>query len=292
MSDLKISIVTPSFNQIDFLGKTIESVLSQNYSNLQYVVIDGGSQDGSDKVISKYKDRLHYSCSEKDSGHAEALNKGFEKTDGEIMGWINSDDMYLPGCFNAISQIFMAFPDIAWITGFSSVWNKFGSMTQVESVHKNIYDFMNGNYDWIQQESTFWRRSLWNKAGGQINQDVHFAVDGDLWSRFFIHERLVSVSCGFGGYRYHGKNRAFENMQNIKIEVENSISKMMQSVETSKLQLSEKVKKFRSETNNGKSMNPISYFTEDELEEISYRHLIFNLASGKWEAKYLPFKFT
>ena len=292
MSKPSISIVTPSFNQVDFLEKTIESVLSQDYPNLQYVVIDGGSQDGSAEVINKYKDKLHYSCSEKDSGHAEALNKGFAKTDGEIMGWINSDDMYLPGCFTAISQIFETFPDVAWITGFSSVWNTFGSVTHVESQHKNVYDFMNGNYGWIQQESTFWRRSLWEKAGNYINQDLRFAVDGDLWTRFFLYEKLVSVSCGFGGYRYHGKNRAFENGGSVIAETENAIQNMMSLIDQSRLQLLEKTRKFSAEIKQGKSLDPTTYFSMSELEEVSYRHLIFDLPSEKWEVRYLPFNFV
>ena len=292
MKNLSISIVTPSFNQANYLEKTIESVLSQNYPNLQYVVIDGGSQDGSVEIINKYKDKLHYYCSEKDSGHAEAINKGFLKTDGEIMGWINSDDMYLPGCFTAISQIFEAFPGVAWITGYSSVWNKFGSMTHTESVHKNIYDFMNGNYRWIQQESTFWRRDLWERAGGQINQNLRYAVDGDLWTRFFLHEKLVSVSCGFGGYRYHGTNRAFANMKSIETETENSIFQMNRHVDQAKLELMAKSRKFSSEINSGKSLKPTAYFTQAELEEISYRHLHFNLNTSEWVGTFLPYHFS
>lgn len=290
MNELSISIVTPSFNQANYLEATIRSVLSQNYPNLQYVIIDGDSQDGSKGIIKKYQDKLHFSCSEKDSGHAAAINKGFAETDGQIMGWLNSDDMYAPGSLTAISQIFQAFPSISWISGYSSVWNKYGSLVSVESSHKNIYDFMLGNYGWIQQESTFWRRSLWNKVGSQLNQNYHLAVDGELWTRFFKYEKLVSVNCVLGGYRLHDSNRAFSNSNKIFDETERAINIMKGTLDSKRLNLFMKLKDFKNELR-FKSLDPTNFFNASELEEISYRKIQFDLVESNWKGGYLPFNF-
>lgn len=229
VSQLKISIVTPSFNQGQFLEQTIQSVLSQNYSNLEYVIIDGGSNDSSFDIIKKYENQLLYWVSEKDEGHGHALNKGFSHTTGEIMAWINSDDMYTPSCFKVVSEIFSNFPDVMWISGFNSRWNRDGAMTKATRVPKNKFDYMLGRYRWIQQESVFWRRELWEKAGGKINQNYKFMVDGELWTRFFLYEPLYSVDCILGGYRAHSSNRASHNHSDCLHEMDRAISEMRKS---------------------------------------------------------------
>jgi len=225
----KISIVTPSFNQSEFLEQTIQSVLSQDYPNLEYVIIDGDSSDGSVDIIKKYENHLHYWISEKDEGHGHALNKGFSHTTGEIMAWMNSDDMYTPWCFKVVSEIFSSFPQIMWISGISSNWNSRGAMFGAKKVTKNKFDYLLGEYRWIQQESVFWRRELWEKAGGEINQNYKFMVDGELWSRFFLHDPLYSVDSILGGYRIHSSNRARLNRSDCVHEMDRAISEMRKS---------------------------------------------------------------
>ena len=205
---MKISVVTPSFNQAHYLEETIQSVLDQNYLELEYVIIDGGSTDGSLNIIKKYEKHLHYWVSEKDRGHADALQKGFSHTSGEIMAWLNSDDKYLPWTFRTIAEIYSDFPDVNWTVGFNSWWNDQGVMTHAARIPKNAYDYLLLNYRWIQQESVFWRRSLWDSAGGYINQDYRFMVDGELWSRFFLYDKLYAVDCVLGGYRAHPDDKA------------------------------------------------------------------------------------
>jgi glycosyltransferase involved in cell wall biosynthesis len=222
----KVSIVTPSFNQVEFIEDTIQSVLDQTCPNVEYVIIDGGSKDGTAEIIKKYEDKLHYWTSEKDAGQGDAINKGFTHTSGEIMAWINSDDKYTPWALKVVSEIFSRFPHVNWIVGYNSWWNRSGEMTSAKRVPKNIYDYGLGNYRWIQQESVFWRRSLWEKAGGAIDTSYKLMVDGELWSRFFLHDDLYSVDCVLGGYRVHSSNRAALNEAACTEEMERIIGKV------------------------------------------------------------------
>ncbi len=222
----KISIVTPSFNQDEFLEQTIQSVVSQNYPNLEYIVIDGGSSDNSPAIIEKYSDKLSYWVSEPDGGHGNGLNKGFSQSTGEIMGWINSDDMLTAWSLRTIAEIFTKFPHVNWIHGTNSWWNRQGQMINASETRKNIYDYLTGNYAWIQQESVFWRRSLWDKAGSIITTDLEFMVDGELWSRFFLIDELYTVNCVLSGYRTYGDNRAGKNYSTCISEMQDLVMKL------------------------------------------------------------------
>jgi glycosyltransferase involved in cell wall biosynthesis len=222
----KISIITPSLNQGKYLDETIRSVLDQRYPELEYIIIDGGSSDNSVDIIRKHESKLKFWVSESDRGHGHALNKGFSHSSGEIMGWINSDDKYTSGCLNVVSEIFTKFPHVMWIVGKNSWWDSNGEMTRSARTQKNIYDFLLGRYAWIQQESVFWRRSLWEKAGGYINEDYNFMVDGELWTRFFLHADLYSVDEILSGYRVHSDNRAMKHYKECLREMDRAISTM------------------------------------------------------------------
>ena len=113
----RLSIVTPSFNQGEFLEEAIVSVLEQNYPNLEFIVIDGGSTDALVKIIRKYESYITYWISEPDDGHGDALNKGFNRSSGEIMAWLNSDDKYCPNAFSTVVELFTTFKDVQWLTG-------------------------------------------------------------------------------------------------------------------------------------------------------------------------------
>ena len=226
MPHTKISIVTPSFNQAAFVEETLQSVLSQNYPNLEYIVIDGSSTDGSAEIIEKYRPQLHHFVSEKDRGHGHALNKGFAQSSGEIMAWLNSDDKYCPWTLRTVAEIFEEHPDVDWITGLNGFWNNRGTLLSTTFNPKNIFDYLEGKYAWIQQETCFWRRSLWDKAGGAINEDYRFMIDGELWSRFFLHAEPWSAYCVLGGYRYHSDNGARAHTDACKAEMERAIAAM------------------------------------------------------------------
>ncbi|MFL7838358.1 MAG: glycosyltransferase family 2 protein [Candidatus Promineifilaceae bacterium] len=211
-----ISIVTPSLNQDRFLRETILSVLGQENADLEYVIIDGGSGDNSVSIIKDFEQdsRLIYWCSEPDSGHYDALNKGFSHTSGEIMAWLNSDDLYLPGTLSIISDLFQAFPEIKWLTTTQHVhFNARGQMTLCRYVGGyNGQAFWRGSnltgQEWfgralIQQEATFWRRSLWDRAGGRLDDAYSLAGDFELWTRFVQYAPLYAADVPLAGIRKH-----------------------------------------------------------------------------------------
>jgi glycosyltransferase involved in cell wall biosynthesis len=288
MKTPKISIVTPSYNQAGFLEETIQSVLHQDYENFEYIVIDGGSTDSSVDILKKYENKFHYWVTEKDDGHSHALNKGFSQTSGEIMAWINSDDKYTPWSFKTVAEIFTKFPHVDWIVGFYSWWNRHGAMTHAARVPKNIYDFLLGNYTWVQQESIFWRRGLWEKAGGYINQDYKFMVDGELWTRFFLYADLYSVDCILGGYRFHSDNRGECNIQLCMQEMEMAISKMRTKCSSDIISINEKLKWLKMVNKyllcNSK---PFAKLVSAILKDVRYKNIHFK--DDAWVERVLPF---
>jgi len=219
----KISIVTPSFNQACYLEDTILSVLGQNYPNLEYIIIDGGSTDDSVEIIKKYEDKLSYWVSEKDRGQYNAINRGFLRSTGDIMGWLNSDDKLLPNALFVVSEIFSAFQEIEWITSaLPIIFNTRGhAINCVNPGGFNKQLFLKGVYlpypewysrSWIQQESTFWRRTLWKNSGGYVNDSLKYAGDFDLWVRFYQHADLYAVNALIGGFRKHEGQKTHSGM--------------------------------------------------------------------------------
>lgn len=229
MSSLpKISIVTPSFNQGQFLEDTILSVVNQNYPNLEYIIIDGGSTDGSVEIIKKYEKYLAYWVSEPDKGHGHALNKGFARSTGEIMAWINSDDKYYPYTFNTIAEIFNSFRDINWIQGKNSWVDLSGRLLDVQFSYINIFSYLLGEYKWIQQESVFWRRSLWERSGAHISEKLELMFDGELWTRFFLVDDLWHLDLVISCFRIHEKNRSYLQIDKVYQEM-NDVIKIMKT---------------------------------------------------------------
>ena len=203
----KISIVTPSYNQNHFLERTIESILSQNYPNLEYIIIDGGSTDGSVDTIKKYEDQLSYWISESDKGLYDAINKGFKQSTGDIMGWLNSDDTLHKNALYNLAEIF-SLKGINWIQGKPSFIDEEDRIVMVADKKKWCkYDFWLGNNGWIQQESTYWSRKLWEQSGAYINTSYKLAGDFELWDRFFTHEELYSLDCLIGAFRTRSSNQ-------------------------------------------------------------------------------------
>ena len=208
----KISVVTPSLNQAGYLEKCIDSILCQRYPNLEYIVMDGGSTDGSVQIIKKYEKHMTFWQSRPDGGHYAAVQEGFERSSGDIMTWINADDIFDPKAFCIAAAIFLQCADMEWITGRPSSINadatQFSTAETLPVWSRQKYLDKKYHLPFIQQEGTFWRRSLWNKAGGKLKTQLALAGDLELWTRFFRHAPLYSVDYGFASYRTHGDNRA------------------------------------------------------------------------------------
>ena len=183
----RISLATPARNSAEYIEQTIRSVLVQGYPNLEYFIVDGGSTDGTLDIIRKYEKEISGWISEPDTGMYDALNKGFARTSGEIMGWISATDQLQIGALFAVGSVFRDLPNVEWITGRPTYFNEPGVTIRVEPLQRwSRYRFLVGANRHIQQESTFWRRSLWEKAGASMDASRRIAGDFELWVRFFF----------------------------------------------------------------------------------------------------------
>lgn len=198
---MQISIITPSFNQARFLERTIRSVLDQGYPNLQYIIVDGGSTDGSVDIISRYQDRLAWWVSEKDHGQASAINKGLRRATGDIVGWLNSDDTLAPGSLAAIAQAYQTYPQADLIYGHTCQINQEDRVVRrLCAVPTNSYEIIHYNRNIFSQPGTTWRRSLHDKIG-YLDESLHCALDCDFWIRASLHGVILFVPRHLGNLR-------------------------------------------------------------------------------------------
>lgn len=208
----KISIVTPSYNQGKYLEQTIQSVLSQNYPNLDYVIIDGGSTDGSVEIIKKHTTKLTFWESKKDRGQWDAINKGFAKTSGEIMTWLNSDDVLMQGTLQLVANIFKKLPKVDWLTGIPTTINEQGFIMHVGIKPAYVQGFIEQGYyhgaglGYIMQEGTFWRKKLWDESGGELDKE-NYLLDYKLWKNFAKYSQLVPVFTSLAAFRLTPKRK-------------------------------------------------------------------------------------
>jgi glycosyltransferase involved in cell wall biosynthesis len=222
-ADMKFSIVTPSFNQNRYLERSMRSVLDQEIGDLEYIVIDGGSTDGSVETIRRHAGRLAGWASRPDRGYADALNEGFSSSSGEVMGWLNSDDMLTPWALRVVESVFRALPAVEWITTlYPLVMDDQGMVIASRTAEgyspEAFYRGRNvplrpGFYtSVIQQESTFWRRSLWERVGGRMDSSLRMAGDFELWARFFQHAELYAVAVPLGCFRFQKESFTAKRM--------------------------------------------------------------------------------
>jgi glycosyltransferase involved in cell wall biosynthesis len=211
-----VSIVTPNLNRDSFLRFTMDSVLAaKSGGNLEYIVVDGGSTDSSLHLLQERQSELSLFLSEPDEGIYDAVNKGFSYASGDVLGWLNSGDYLFPGSISILSDVFQSFPEIEWITSrVLSFLDPRGRLVE-QNVHYGVaqQSFLSGEHlngfsrapalSLIQQEATFWRRSLWERAGARLDTRFRLAADFELWTRFFDHAELWTISAPIGAFRRH-----------------------------------------------------------------------------------------
>ena len=197
----KLSIITPSFNQAAFLEQTILSVLQQNYEALEFIIIDGGSTDGSEEVIRKYENQLAFWVSEKDRGQAHALNKGLEHATGEIVAYLNSDDLYFPGAFAAVVNYFREHPECDWLCGDTMMFGEAKDDVLVSAkVPKSAGHALSWAYN-APQPGMFWKRELVTEG---FDERWRYCFDHELYVRLLLagHE-CHHLPVTLAAYRLH-----------------------------------------------------------------------------------------
>lgn len=199
----KISIITQCFNRENYIAETIESVLSQGYPNLEYIVIDDNSTDNSWEIIQQYKDRLAV-CKRMEGTRdnpAETVQYGLSIATGDVMTWLFSKNILLPKALFSVGQVFAELPEVEWLTAYSTTIDSEGKIVRINPLRKDKYEHLVGGRDNIQQESTFWRRSLWEKTNASLEVDK-IAIDVTLWSTtFFPATKLYHLSTALGAWR-------------------------------------------------------------------------------------------
>lgn len=198
-----VSIVTPSYNQSHFLEETIQSVISQDYENLEYIIVDGGSTDGSVDIIRKYTDKVAWWVSEPDRGQTDAINKGFEKANGEILAWLNSDDTYMPGAISEAVSYLQHHPNTGMVYGDTNLMDEDGQVIGKFPARQTDYSLLRRGYVHIPQQSSFFRTNLWQLVG-PLDTSFYFAMDYDLWVRLAKISRLEYYPHLWANFRLHG----------------------------------------------------------------------------------------
>jgi hypothetical protein len=211
----RISIVTPSFRQARFIERTILSVVGQEYPNLEYFVQDGASPDGTIEVLQRHASELSGWRSEPDTGQSQAINRAFAHTTGEIMAWLNSDDILFPGAMAFVADFFVKNPEVDVV---------YGHRVLIDEEDREIGRWLLPPHDdkvlswadFIPQETLFWRRLIWDKAGGRIDETFRFAMDWDLLLRFRdAGARFARLPAFLGAFRVHAQQKTTAGISDI-----------------------------------------------------------------------------
>ena len=219
----KISVITPSFNQASFIEETVQSVLEQNYPNLEYLIMDGGSTDGTLDILKKYEGSLRW-ISRKDRGQSDALNQGFRLATGEVLAFLNSDDRYERGALLRVGEFFADHPDVHWVTGKCRVIDSHGlEIRRGVTAYKNFW-LKFGNYkvllilDYISQPATFWRRTVIEKIG-LFDENEHLAMDYDYSLRVGQYFTLSLIDEYLAAFRVHPASKSTKILEHFESDL-------------------------------------------------------------------------
>jgi glycosyltransferase involved in cell wall biosynthesis len=239
-----VSIVTPSFNQAQFLERAIKSVLDQHYPKLEYIIQDGASTDGTKQILEKYRPRFTHLASYQDIGQANAVNLGFRHTTGEIMAWLNSDDMLLPGTIDYIARFFRNHPEIDVVYGHRIVINE-----SDQEIGRWVLPPHEDNIllwaDYIPQETLFWRRRIWEKVGGYVDESFHFALDWELLLRFYdARAKFVRLPRFLAAFRVHSDQKTFQKLEQLGLQEMSRLRKRIHGYEVSNLEACYQIRQY------------------------------------------------
>jgi glycosyltransferase involved in cell wall biosynthesis len=201
-----VSIVTPSFNQAHYLESTIRSVLDQDYPNIEYIIVDGGSTDGSLEIIRRYSHRLVWWVSEKDRGQTDAINKGFAHAKGEILAWLNSDDTYENNTVGEAVEFLLDRPEVGLVYGNANFIDETSRIIGHFPAAQTSYRRLRRGYVHIPQQSSFWRADLWRKVG-PLDPSFYFAMDYDLWIRLAALAPVQYYPRLWANFRLHTRGK-------------------------------------------------------------------------------------
>jgi glycosyltransferase involved in cell wall biosynthesis len=202
-----VTIVTPSYNQAHYLEETILSVLRQSYSNLEYIIVDGGSQDGSQEIIQRHASRLAGWISEPDRGQTDAINKGFARANGEILAWLNSDDTYFPHAVGEAVEFLQSNPSAGMVYGDANLIDQNGNVIGRFPARQTDYRRLRRGYVHIPQQAAFFRASLWKQVG-PLDPSFYFAMDYDLWVRLARLAALAYYPRIWANFRLHSTGKS------------------------------------------------------------------------------------
>ena len=200
----RVSIISPSYNQARFLEATMRSVLEQDYPDVEYIVVDGGSTDGSRELIQKYASRLAWWVSEPDRGQTDAINKGFGRATGQILAWINSDDTYLPGAISEAVAYLQDHPEVGMVYGDANLIDENDAVLGPFPARQTDYARLLQGSVHIPQQASFFRAELWRQVG-PLDPSFYFAMDYDLWVRLAKISRLAYTPRLWANFRLHGQ---------------------------------------------------------------------------------------
>lgn len=240
----KISIVTPSYNQGKYIERTLMSVLEQNYPNLEFIVQDGGSNDETVNILKNYQAQLTRWESKKDNGQSNAINLGFHHATGEIMAYLNSDDILLPGTLHYVAQYFEKNPNVDVVYGHRII---------IDEADREIGRWVLPNHDskvltwadYIPQETLFWRRSVWNKVGGKIDESFRFAMDWDLLLRFAeAGAKFKRLPRFMGAFRVHTQQKTSSQMNEVGLQEMDRLRMRCHKKPVSHMEISKNIRRY------------------------------------------------
>lgn len=213
----RFSIVLPSFNTCEYIRETIDSILSQDYPDFEFIVVDGGSNDGTVEILESYGDRIRW-ISEKDDGQSDAINKGFGMATGELHYWANADDPLEPGALRHVASLLTNFEEPQWVVGAANVIDGRGRVLFERHVEKvDDATFLLWALKWIPTQSVFWNRKMWEEAG-PFDPHLHYVMDLGLWQRMYRTAPCAVTSRILARYRLHNQSKSLSGFQKSQAE--------------------------------------------------------------------------